>query len=48
MSGAPKLEEANDPPRPEPATLKDDVARLEAEVAALKALVERIAGKLGI
>jgi uncharacterized protein len=48
LSGAPKLEEANDPPRQEAVTLKDDVARLEAEVAALRELVARIAGKLGI
>jgi uncharacterized protein len=48
LSGAPKPEEAKDPPRPEADTLKDDVARLEAEVAALRELVARIAGKLGI
>ncbi len=48
LSGAPKVEEAKEPPRPDASTLKDDVARLEAEVAALRELVARIAGKLGI
>jgi uncharacterized protein YceH (UPF0502 family) len=48
LGGAPKLDEAKDPPRQEASTLKDDVARLEAEVAALRELVARIAGKLGI
>ncbi len=48
LSGAPRLEDAKDPPRQEASALKDDVARLDAEVAALKELVARIAGKLGI
>jgi uncharacterized protein len=45
LSGAPREEE---PPPAEPPDLKAQVAGLESEVAALKALVERISGHLGI
>jgi hypothetical protein len=43
LSGAPAAEEAK-----EPADLKATVARLEAELAALKEKVERIARQVGI
>lgn len=45
LSGAPKAEE---PPPAESPGLEAQVARLDSEVAALKALVERISGHLGI
>lgn len=45
LSGAPKLDE---PAPAQTSTLEAQVARLDSEVAALKALVERIRGHLGI
>ena len=45
LSGAPSAEE---PPPAEASPLEAQVARLDSEVAALKALVERISGHLGI
>jgi uncharacterized protein YceH (UPF0502 family) len=50
LGGAPPVEEkTSDPsPRNDAATLRSDVERLDSEVRALKELVARIAGKLGI
>jgi len=47
LSGTPQAEAAEAAPV-EPASLKDDVAQLKAEVAALKELVGRMAKHLGI
>jgi uncharacterized protein len=47
LSGTPKIDEAK-PAAAEPENLKETVARLEGEMAALKDLVARIAKQLGL
>jgi uncharacterized protein len=47
LSGTPKIDEAK-PAAAEPENLKETVARLEGEMAALKELVARIAKQLGL
>jgi uncharacterized protein len=47
LSGAPKIEEAK-PAATEPENLKETVARLESEMAALKELVARLAKQMGL
>jgi len=48
LSGAPQIEAVAKPESVEKKANPDDIARLEAELAALKELVERIAKQLGI